>query len=90
MADLAKKLRTVQTKLEELKTAAYDRFADLDALGQAVADLGKGARVTLHRLGSISVYLAEDGSSEVLTRIDELSDLVNGLIKQLEGDGDGE
>jgi hypothetical protein len=86
---LAEKLRALRVMLEELKLAVDDRFSDLGELGHAVRYLPRGNDVTVHRLGSITAYLSQDGGVEILGKIDEITDRIEGLIDQMEG-GHGE
>jgi hypothetical protein len=82
---LTEKLRALSVMIEELKASTDDRFSDLGELGAAVARLSKGKDSTVSRLGAIGEYLAQDGASEVLSKIGEISDRVDSLIKQAKG-----
>jgi hypothetical protein len=82
--ELIKKLRALNVMVEELATAADDRFSDLQALGDAVRKLSSGKDTTVSRLGAISQCLAQDGTGEVLGLIEEIRARIDDLVKQAE------
>ncbi|MFM0160671.1 hypothetical protein [Paraburkholderia sediminicola] len=85
MIELSKKLQGIRRMLEELNAATDDRFSDLGELGHAVARLSLGGDATVRQLGSITAYLGQDGGVEIMAKIDEISERIDSLIKQVEG-----
>ncbi|MFC0572668.1 hypothetical protein [Paraburkholderia solisilvae] len=58
--------------IEEVRTAALDRFADTAALGEAINSLAENKGAFVCRLARISVYLANDGASEIEAQLAEI------------------
>jgi hypothetical protein len=77
-------LRGIRTMVSELAPIADDRFADLGALGGAIARLAKKKDPTTRRLGNLLEYLAQDGESELSYRISEILERLDAAIELAE------